>query len=455
MKEYDAIVIGSGCGMNIVLEALAHNWKVALVDKGPLGGTCPNNGCIPSKILIHTADRLMEARESEKLGVKLRVEGADFGRVMGRMRRSVEETQAQMREGLRDTPNLDYYEGHGEFFEERSLEVNGERIRGRHVFIASGSRPLIPPIPGLDGVAYLTNESLLLLTELPESVVIVGGGYVAAEYGHFFAAMGSSVTMVEMLERLVSAEEPEVSELLREELGSRMQVLTNTAVELVERSGDGVKVTARNRLTGAIRELTGQKLLVAAGRVSNADLLRVDRTGIKTDKRGYVPVNEYMETNVKHVYAVGDATGVQMFTHAANKESVIAANNALHKTRASLDHSATPHAVYSRPQIASVGLGEAEARKRYKVLLGRARYSDVAKGEAMMEQKGFAKAIVNAENGRILGFHVVGPYAPIVIQEVVNAMAVGGDLEPVRAGMHIHPELTELIQRTIEELQEG
>jgi dihydrolipoamide dehydrogenase len=193
---------------------------------------------------------------------------------------------------------------------------------------------------------------------------------------------------------------------------------------------------------------------VAVGRRSNADLLKVDKAGIEVDKKGFIKVNDYLETNIKNVYAVGDINGQQMFTHVANAEAVLAAHNALHGSRLKMDYSAAPHAVYSHPQIASVGLTEENARKTHQILVGKAKYSSVAQGEAMMEENGFAKAIVEVKTQKILGFHIIGPYAPILIQEVINVMAAKGNANHLQTGMHIHPALPELIIKTLNNLEE-
>jgi mycothione reductase len=430
MKKYDVVVIGSGCGMNIVNEALAHDLDVALIDKGPLGGTCPNLGCIPSKMLIYPADRIAEIQEAKKLGIEAEIRKVDFNAIMERMRRFLRKNQEEMRHNLSHIKDLDYYEGEGHFTGEYTLEVNGKEIRGDKIFIASGSRLLIPPIDGLDSQNYLTNETLLQLKERPESLIIIGGGYIAVEYGHFFAAMGTKVTILEMADRLVLAEEPEISERLKKELGRRMRVHTNVTVRKVNSSERGFFAVVAKDKNGRDREFTAQSILVAAGRRSNADLLKVEKAGVEVDKRGYIKVNEYLETNRKDIFTVGDASKMKM------------------------DYSAAPHAVYSHPQIASVGLTEENARKAHKVLVGRAKYSDVAKGEAMMEKNGFAKVIVEADTMKILGFHIIGPYAPILIQEVITIMASGGNADHVQAGMHIHPALPELIPRTISSLME-
>jgi mycothione reductase len=454
MKKYDVIVIGSGCGLNVVNEALSHGLSVALVDKGPLGGTCANLGCIPSKMLIFAAERVTEIQEAEKLGVEAEIRNTDFNFIMERMRKVVREGQEHMRHELSYIDNLDFYEGAGHFVEDYTMEVKGERIKGDKVFIASGSRPLIPSIKGLDNVDYLNNETVLQLKERPESLIIIGGGYIAVEYGHFFAAMGTKVTMLEMADRLVLSEEPEIADALKSELSRRMDIHTGLQAEEVKTSGGSAAVVVNDVKGGGRKEFTAQKILVAAGRKSNADLLKVENTGVEIDKRGYIRVDEYLETTRKNIFAVGDSNGQQMFTHVSNVEASLAADNAIHGNKTKMDYSAAPHAIYSHPQIASVGLTEAAARKGHKVLVGKAKYWDVAQGEAMMDKNGFAKAVVEVDTGKILGFHIIGPYAPILIQEVINAMASGATVDHIQASMHIHPAMTELIPRVLSDLKD-
>jgi mycothione reductase len=454
VKKYNVIVIGSGCGTNIVDEALAHGLSVALVDKGPLGGTCPNLGCIPSKMLIFAADRIAEVQEAKKLGIEAEMRNIDFNFIMERMRKVIREDQEHMKQELSRTERLDFYEGEGHFVDDYTIEVTGKKIRGDKIFIASGSRPLIPPIKGLESLGYLTNETVLQLKERLDNLIIIGGGYIAVEYGHFFAAMGTRVTILEMADRLVLAEEPEISEVLKKELSRRMSVYTGVKAEAVKSNGRDVTVSANDSKGGGYKEFTAQRILVAVGRRSNADLLKVENTGVEVDKRGFVKVDEYLETTKKNIFAVGDINGQQMFTHVANVEASLAADNAIHGSKIKMDYSAAPHAVYSHPQIASVGMTEEAAGKAHKILVGKAKYSDVAQGEAMMDENGFAKAIVEVDTGKILGFHIIGPYAPILIQEVINAMASGGGIDQIQTSMHIHPAITELIPQVLSNLQD-
>jgi dihydrolipoamide dehydrogenase len=453
MKEYDVIVIGSGSGLSIVHKALSEKARVALVAREYLGGTCLNVGCVPSKLLIYPADRIVEIENAGKLGVTAPVKSIDFRGIMERMRAYVQRGVSFLREDIATTENLDFYEAEGRFIDDYTLRVQGEKIdeqiKGRTIFIASGARPLVPPIKGLQDVAYLTNETLLSLERLPESVLILGGSYIGVEYAHFFSAMGSKVTIVERLERLVAFEEPEVSDLLKKEMEKRMTIHTGATALEARQKGNGVALLLKEESTGQEREVAGERLLVAAGRAPNADRLDVQKTGVETARGGFIKVDQYLQTTKEHIWAVGDVTGKQMFTHAADKEVEIAWHNATHEEKVEMDFGVVPHAVFSYPQIASIGLTEAEARKTYQVLVGKANYNDVVQGDARMEETGFAKAIVEKDTGRILGFHIIGPEASVLIQEVVNAVANKTGAGSIVNSMHIFPSMSELIPETL------
>lgn len=454
MKKYDVLVIGSGAGMGVASDALSNGFKVAVVDKGPLGGTCLNLGCIPSKLIIFPSDRVAEIENSNKLGVEANINKIHFREIMERMRSLISEDREQMRDGINHAKNLDFYEGTGYFVDDYTLEVNGERIFGEKIFIVAGARPHIPNVKGLDKIDYLTNETILELNDLPKSVAILGGGYIACEFAHFLVGMGSKVTIIQRNMKLVANEEPEISELLLREMSKRMKVYTNTEVVEVLKKGNSVKVLGKNRKSGGTIEIIAEKILVAGGRVPNSDLLKVESTGVETDNKGFIKVNEYLETSKKNIWAFGDVIGKYMFRHSANKEAVYAWHNSLHQKKIPMDYNAMPHAIFSYPEIASVGMTESEAKKKHKILVGYAKYNSVAKGIAMIEEDSFAKAIVDRENNKILGFHIIGPYASILIQEIINAMANNMDIHAVFKGIHIHPALSELIPSTLGNLVE-
>jgi mycothione reductase len=294
-------------------------------------------------------------------------------------------------------------------------------------------------------VDFLTNESALELTERPESLIIIGGGYIAVEFGHFFAAAGTRVTMLEVADRLVLAEEPEIAALLQKKLAERMEVHTGVLIDEVASGTGGVTVTARDKQSGQALNFTGARLMVATGRRSNADLLNTEAAGLKLDARGFIEVNERMETNVPGIWAIGDINGRAMFIHMANREAAYVAYNIANSEDMAVDFRFVPHAVYTHPQIASVGIREADAPKGREISVAIARYAETAKGEAMLDEDSFIKVILDKETRAILGCHIIGPMAPELIQEVINAMTSGGGPEEINAGIHIHPSLSEII----------
>ena len=453
MKNYDVIVIGSGVGLSIVFKALAAGLRVALVDKGNVGGTCLNVGCKPSKMLIYPADRIREIEEAKKLGIHAKIDHIDFSSIMERMKKAVREGQDYIKKEIEKSKNLDFYSHEAHFVEEYTLEIMNEKIRGEKIFIVSGARPLIPPTKGLDKIAYLTNETVLELKRRPESMIIIGGGYIGAEYGHFFAAIGTKVAIVGRNERLVPNEEPEISDLLRKTMEQQMEIHTGTEVLDVTQSSDSYTVLVKNKKTGEEKQMKAEKIMVAVGRKSNADLLEVQNTGVETTEAGFIKVNDYLQTTKENIWALGDAIGKQMFTHAGDKEAGLAWHNATQEKKMKMDFRIVPHAIFTYPQIASVGLTEVQARKEYGILVGRAKYSDIVKGEAMMEEESFAKAIVEKDTKKILGFHIIGPEASTLIQEVVNAIANEGNIESITNSMHIFPALSELITETLSNLE--
>jgi dihydrolipoamide dehydrogenase len=376
---------------------------------------------------------------------------------MERMRGSVRKSHDRIQEALEKAEDFDFYSGEAHFIGDYTLEVSNETIKGRTIFLVSGARPLIPKVKGIESIEYLTNENALQLTKKPESMVIVGGGYIAVEFAHFFEAMGTKVTIVQRNGRLVPEEEPEVSELLKTALSRRMAVHTNTEVIEVSQTGKVTTVTAKERASGKQMEFMAQYVLIAAGRKSNADVLMVKNTGVKTNDKGYIAVDEFFETTKKGIWAFGDAIGKKMFRHAANQEAELAWHNAVHGKKSRLNYLTVPHAVFSWPEIASVGLTEEQAVRimgKQDLLVGKAAYAEVARGDAMMETEAFAKAIVHRKNGKIVGYHIIGPQASVLIQEVVNAMAADGNLWSVAKGIHIHPALSEVVLKPFGKLKE-
>jgi dihydrolipoamide dehydrogenase len=454
MHNYDAIVIGTGRGLSVAGSAAEEGLKVAVVDKGPPGGTCLNTGCIPSKFLISAADRVMEIEESPAFRITAGVEEIDFGSVMKSMRSYVSRYREERRRALSGEELIDYYPLPAEFTGPRTLRVGDEEIEGDLIFVAAGARPAVPPIEGLEETEYLTNETLLELEFLPRSLIMIGGGYIGVEYAHFFSALGVEVTLVDLGDRLVGNEEPEISELLGECLGERLEL--HLGLRPVKAAGESGNVTLTCERSGDGGEfaLRAEALMVATGRRPNSDRLRVEAAGVETDGRGFIQVGPYYRTSGEGVWAFGDIIGKAMFTHAGSREASLAWNNARRGARDTMNYEAVPHAVFTRPQIASVGMTEARAGEDRDILVGRAHYRDVVKGAALRQSKAFAKAVVEAGSRKLLGIHLIGPYAPILIQEITQVIAVGGTVDDVNRGLHIHPALGELIPAALRNLEQ-
>jgi mycothione reductase len=449
MKKYDIVVIGAGdVGLGIAFKASSAGLKTALINKGHPGGTCVNYGCVPSKTLIHTADRIIEIREALKLGIRAEITDVDFRAVMDRMKGVVRSGREGIKTAIEATENIDFYDTECHFISARTVEAGNEKIMGRKIFIASGARPLVPPVKGLDGIPYLTNEGVLEIVKKPVSLIIIGGGYIGLEYAHFFSALGTRVIMVARHARLLPSEEPEISELLKNELGRRIEIRTGVTEE-VRQVESGYAVRVKDIDTGEAKEISAEAVMVATGRKSNADLLKVENAGIETDRNNFIKVDDYLQTSKKHIWALGDAAGRAMFTHAGDKEAEIAWHNATHRKKIRMDFGSVPHAIFTHPQIASVGMTEEQARQSHDVSVGMAKYSDTVMGEAMMEQEGFAKAVIEKNSGRILGFHIIGPHAAMLIQEVVNAVISRRDVRSITGCMHIFPALSNLITETL------
>lgn len=459
MRTYDLIAVGSGSAMYVVDPFLERNpqARAAVIDKDEPGGICLTRACIPSKILLYPATLRRLVERGPGLGVDVRVIGVDFGRVMERMRASIGADIEEIRRDLSSASNIDYFHGTTEFVAPKTLRVGAEILNSERILLCTGSRPTIPPIPGLVDAGYLTSDTVLQLTELPGTIAIVGGGFIAAEYGHFFSAMGSLVTVLGRNPRLLPSEEPEVSQLVERSLRQYLTLRTSHEVTRVEKLADGrSRLTATDRTTGSVTLVDVDRILVAVGRETNNDLLRLDRAGIATDPDGWIRVDDYLQTNQPGVWALGDATGQFLFKHKANQDAFVLEENLVKGHHRRTDYHAVPHAVFTEPEVAAVGLGEREAVERLgadRLLVGHYPFAKTAKGRAMGIREGFVKVLVEKGTYRIVGAHIVGPEAAILLQEIVDLMYTPEQSSlPIREGMHIHPALSEVVERAFEVL---
>lgn len=447
MEKYDVIVIGSGAGMNVAANALNSQMRVALLEHGPMGGTCLNNGCIPSKILLYPADVIRALDEAANIGIKGSIDKVDFSLIMKRMSSFVGEGRVEMEKGAKSTKELDWYTDTGEFIGDYTMKAGHKKITAPKIIIASGARLSIPPVDGLKGVGYVDNISVLNMKKLPESIIILGGGYIACEYGHFFSALGVKVTIIGRNPRLLKHEEPEISAIVKRRFSKYASIYTGYEAVQAGKEGKIKFVVAKNRKDNKLYKFKAEEIMVASGRKSNADLLKPEKTGVKTDERGWILVNEHLETTKSNIWAFGDALGKHMFRHTANYESQIVWRNAFSEHRQKIDYHAVPHAVFGYPQVGSVGMTEAEAKAAgYNYMVGKAKYTDVAKGFAMGEEDSLVKVVVDQDSRRILGCHIVGSEAADLVQPIVYLMNAGNqDYIPLASSQVIHPALSEVV----------
>jgi mycothione reductase len=459
MDRFDLIVIGSGAGTHVASVASREGLKVALLDQGPVGGVCLNNGCIPSKMLMYPADVVRILQHARDVGVEATVIRIDFQKIMSRMHSVVEKNRMHLEKAIEGKENIKWYKDSAEFVGDHSLRVGDKILTAPKIVIATGARALIPPIQGLNVVGYLDNITLLNLERPPESLIIIGAGYVACKYGHFFSAMGTEVTILGRGPRILKNEDPEVCRIVTNVLNKFMKVLTNHEVIGVELKDGKKVVSAYNRIDNKIYKSQSDEILLAAGRRPNSDILKPETTGVEVDQHGWIKVNEHLETAKRDIWALGDAIGKHMFRHTAKYESDVVLYNMLRarklEDRKRVDFHAVPHAVFTNPQVAAVGFRESEALDAgYKVLAGRAKYSDLAKGVAIAEENGFVKVVVEEKTGKILGCSVVGSEASELIQQVVFLMNTDRqDLEPLSWSQIIHPTLSEVLARAFVNLE--
>ncbi len=447
MEEYDLIVIGSGAGMNVASNAIEMGMTVAVAEHGLMGGTCLNTGCIPSKILLYPADVIRQLDEAKEIGIEGTIAAVDFPMIMRRAHTFVEEDRNQMELSVDAVEDLRLYREVAEFVDDHQLQVGKETITAPKIVIASGARALVPPIEGLVETGYIDHVSLLQLAALPESLIMIGGGYIACEYGHFFSALGTKLTILEMMPRLLLGEDPEISEIVERRFSKYAEIHTNHQVVKVAKEGDQKVVTAMNREDGETEDFTASEIMLAAGVRSNSDLLKPEKTGVETDEHGWIKVNEYLQTTKPDIWALGDALGRHMFRHTANYEAQVVWMNAFTEHKHPVDYHAVPHAVFGYPQVGAVGLTEEQAKAAgYEILVGRAEYMDVTKGYAMGEDDGLVKVVVEQNTGRILGCHIVGSHAAILVQQIVYLMNAGEeDYIPLANSQVIHPALSEVV----------
>ena len=447
MEEFDLIVIGSGSGLEVSSMAAERGLSVAVVEQGPFGGTCLNRGCIPSKMLIHCADVMETIQRSALFGIKAKVEALDWNFIIRRATEGIDADALAIEEGNRQSPNITVFKGSGRFVGEKTLEVNGDRIRSETIVIAAGTRPSIPEIPGLGEVPYITSDEALRLPEQPQRLAILGGGYISAELAHFFGALGTEVTIIHRQPIMLRDEDEEVANRFTQVFQRKHKILLNSQASRVYRDGGDIVLGVIS--DGETRNVIADVLLVAAGRVPNSDLLSVADTGVETDARGFIKTDEYLQTVAPGIWALGDIVGRYLLKHSANLEASYAAHNIFNPDQwAAIDYHAMPHAIFSSPQVAGVGLTEQRAIELdIPYVSARYDYINTAYGSSIEDRDGFVKVLAHPDTREILGCHIIGTDASMLIQEVTNAMSVVLTVNAITQSIYVHPALPEVVQR--------
>ncbi len=443
-EEFDVIVFGGGSGLTTASLAHEAGKSVCVVEKGPLGGTCENRGCIPTKGVIQSAEVMKTIREAGKFGIHVDVDSVrvDFASIMRTVRDRRKQRTDGAKQWVEDTFTL--VADHATFVDEKTLKAGDWEVSADTVFVATGASPAVPPIDGLDSVEYWTNEDVLELEEQPEELVILGGGYIGAEFAHFFHQLGTKVRVVEAAECLLR-EDHDVRDLFTEQFRQQVELFNGWRANAVAKKGDGVSVTIEK--DGKTKTVSGDALLVATGRKPNTKDLGLETTGVEVDDRGFVKVDDYLRSTHDDIWALGDVNGQGMFKHTAAYEADLAWRNS-QGAKEKVDYSANPHAIFTDPQIGAVGMTEEEVNAAgfdYKV--GKVDYGGVAKGQVVGAPPGFAKVLIDKKTDRILGFHMMGPHSADLIHEVVVAMTAGdGQAANVLKAIHQHPTMAELVK---------
>ncbi|MBV9317892.1 MAG: FAD-containing oxidoreductase [Gammaproteobacteria bacterium] len=453
MDRYDAIIIGTGqAGPSLAARLADAGMQVAVIERGHFGGTCVNNGCTPTKTLIASAEVAHLARRAADYGLDTGPVKIDMRRVKARKDALIERYRSSLEKWLATHRNVTVYRGQAHFTGERALEVGAEKLSAERVFIDVGGRPSVPDLPGVREVRFLTSESMMDVDFVPEHLVVVGGSYVGLEFAQMYRRFGSQVSVIEMGPRLIGREDEEVSDAIRDILAAEgIEVRVNAKCIALESAPQGVRVKV-DCSTG-VPGVTGTHVLLAVGRVPNTEALGLHEAGIDTDERGYIEVDDTLETSASNVYALGDCNGRGAFTHTAYNDYEIVADNLLKGAHRKVTDRIPIYALFTDPPLGRVGKSEAQARREgHELLIGRMPMSDVARAREKGATQGFMKVIIDARSQQILGAAVLGVGGDEVVHSLVDAMYGHLPYTVVQHGVRIHPTVSELIPTMLGEL---
>ncbi len=447
-------IVGAGPGGYVAaIKAARLGARVTVIEDDEVGGTCLNWGCIPTKTMIGSCEVLAKVKELEKFGMQLKGEiVASLPKIMERKDKVVG-IQVKGIKGLFKSWGIDLRMGRGTLTSPTSVEVKrkdggSETVEADRIIISTGSRPARIPVLPFDGERIISSSDALKLMEIPESLLIIGAGVIGSEFACIYRELGTEITMVEMMPRAVSTEDGEISELLEREFRKKkIKLITGVKIEKVEVGDDGVHAFLSDG-----KELSAEKALVSIGRAFNSENMGLETVGVKKGERGNILVNSRMETNIPGIYAVGDVIGGMLLAHVASAEGIVAVKNAMGQ-ESEMDYSVVPAAIFTSPEIASVGLREHQAAEKgiaYKT--GHFQFRALGKAHAIGEISGFIKFISEENSDKVLGVHIIGPHASDLIHEAAVAMRAGLTTRDIAGTIHTHPTLSEGMMEAAEDV---
>ncbi len=454
MQHFDLAVIGSGTGNSLIDERFDH-LSVALIERDEtFGGTCLNRGCIPTKMFVLPADLAASPREAARLGVDLKFAGADWPAIRDRIFGRIDPISAGGLDWRERSVNVTVFHGEASFVDAHTLRIGDVDISADQIVIATGSRPRAIDIPGLDEAAdrVFTSDTIMRVDQRPDRLVIVGGGYIAAEFAHVFSALGSEVTLINRSEVLLRGHDGEVAAAFAEQIGRRVRVRLNQELSAVEKADGGSLVVVTTDRNGIEYEYYADALLVCVGRVRNSDMLNLDAAGIELRADGQIRVDAEQRTTAPGVWAMGDVSSDFLLKHVANAEMRTVQHNLLNPDNLrQTDHRFVPAAVFTDPQLACVGATEEQLKAwGTPYVVARQRYADVAYGWALEDEGHFVKLLADPRTWHLLGAHIVGPQASTLIQPLIQAMSFGQRVDDLDGGQYwIHPALPEVVENAL------
>ncbi len=453
MKKYDLVILGQGsAAFAAAIKANELGIKTAIIGKNAtpgtvIGGTCVNVGCMPSKNLITVGTVFYNAENNSFEGIKYEKGRFNFKKVIEQKNKLVEKFRKEKYINvLKNLENVTYYEGKGKFVSKNEVKVGSKILYGEKFVIATGARANIPQIKGIEKIDYLTNEEALNLQELPESMCVIGGRALGLEFAQMYAHFGTKVTVLQRSERILPEHEPEISEALRKYLESEgITIYTRTKINYVDKKGKRkiINFTVGNKA----KTIECEQLLFATGRKPNTDDLGLDKAGVKTNEKGFIIVNDEMQTSASHVWAAGDVNGEPMLETIAAKEGAVAIENAFTKNRKKINFKEVPHAVFTYPEVASVGLTDAEAiQKGIKCTCSVLPLEFVPKAHVISDTRGLVKLVVDRETKKIQGVHILAPLAADIIHEAALAVKYKLTIDDIIDTVHVFPTMSEAIK---------